>query len=110
MTSWGLGGIMFVLALVLILALSVFLIVCRRYEDGIVGNIALGLLAIACAIALWDAYAGVLEVPQPVYRLAIMAFALFMARHTWRFAMFHWCGAFGWRRPSDCEAQPSDAR
>lgn len=107
--SLGFGGVVFVLALVLILALSVFLVVCRRYEDGIVGNVALGLLAIACGIALWDAYKGALELPQPVYRLAILAFAMFMARHAWRFAMFHWCGAFGWRRPRDCAGQSSEA-
>lgn len=107
--NWGPGEILFTFALALILLLSVFMIVCRRYEDGIVGNVALGLLAIASSVALWDALHGELELPQPVYRLAIVAFALFLLRHTYRFAMFHWHGAFGWKRPSDCPAS-ADAR
>lgn len=107
--SWGFGEIVFVLSLALILVLSLFLVFCRRYDEGVVGNPALWLIVIVSAIALWDARAGALELPQPMYRLVIIALAVFMARHTWRFAMFHWCGFFGWRRPSDCGTQTSDA-
>lgn len=95
------GEIVFVLALVALLLLCVFFIVCRRYEDGILGNLALCGMAIACGIALWGAAQGELKLPPREYCLLIVCAAIFLVRHAYRFAMFHWHGHFGWGRPRD---------
>jgi hypothetical protein len=98
------GPLLFIAALAAILLLCIFFIVCRRYEDGLVGNLALGGMAFACSILLWEAVRGELKMPDPEYCLLIVASAVFLLRHAWRFAMFHWHGHFGWRRPSDNKA------
>lgn len=99
------GVFAFIAAVVVILLCSLFFIGCRRYEDGVVGNFALGFLAIACGVILWDAFNDRLELPAPPYLLMIVSFGAFMMRHAWRFAMFHWHGWFGWARPRDAVVQ-----
>lgn len=95
------GEGIFVLALVALLLLCVFFIVCRRYEDGLFGNLALCGMALACGILLWDAAQGQLKLPAREYCLLIVCAALFLVRHAYRFAMFHWHGAFNWKPPRD---------
>ena len=104
MSGGTFGVVLFVLSLAAILLLAVFFVICRRYEDGLVGNLALGGMAIACGILLWDALAGTLQPPAPLYSLLIVSLAIFMVRHAYRFAMFHWHGAFGWTKPNDAMA------
>ena len=99
------GLAVFIGSIAVLLVLSLFFIGCRRYEDGIVGNVALGFLCIACGVVLWDAWEGRLQIPAPPYLLIILCVAVFMARHAWRFAMFHWHGWFGWRPPRDSVAE-----
>lgn len=95
------GELILMLAIAAILLLAVFFIVCRRYEDGLVGNLALGGMAGACALILWDAWRTTLEVPSPEYCLLIASVAVFFLRHGYRFAMFHWHGRFGWSKPRE---------
>lgn len=95
------GEVLLVIALASILVLALFFVFCRRYEDGIFGNLSLCGMAGACAVAIQDTVNGELEVPPPMYCLLILCCAIFMARHAFRFALFHWHGRFGWRRPAD---------
>ncbi len=91
-----------VLSIACMMVLAVFFVVCRRYEDGIVGNIALGVMGfVLCPLLLWDAMRGTLEVPSPVICLLIASVALFMVRHAWRMVMFHWADRLGWAKPRD---------
>lgn len=98
------GGMVYVTALVALLLLCVFFIVCRRYEDGIVGNLALGIVGVVCVLQLLDAAHGELKLPPPDVYVLLIALAVFMVRHAYRFAMFHWYGSFGWSRPSDFDS------
>lgn len=105
MTQVGVG--VFVVAIAVMFLCAMFLLGCRRYEEGITGNLGLSLLTIACAVVLYDAWKGELELPAPVYCLMILAAAIVLARHTYRFAMFHWHGHFGWSRPADMRRGPT---
>src|SRR5690349_21753991 len=80
---------------------ALFLLFCRKYEEGLTGNVALSALAVASAITLWDAMHGRLELPSPLYCLLIVALVGVLMRHAYRFAMFHWHGHFGWKPPAD---------
>lgn len=97
----NLGNAVLVFALVVMLVVAVFFVFCRRYEEGIGGNIALGLLAIVCGVLLCDVLRGTFEPPSPAWTLVIVCAAYLLMRHAYRFAMFHWHGAFGWSRPRD---------
>lgn len=103
-----LGELLFLAIVVMVAMLALFFIVCRKYEEGVVGNLFLGLLIIACGVIVLDAFRGKLELPAPHYYMLIVGMAVFMLRHAWRFAMFHWHGYFGWKRPADMP-QPQDA-
>lgn len=92
----GVPVVLFALAAVLILA--GFFIACEWYEEGLVGNAALGGAALACALLLWDFVRGRLELPSPTWCLLIVCLALFILRHAWRFAMFRWHPRIDWLR------------
>lgn len=97
----------FIAAIILIMVLAAFFMVCRKYEEGWVGNLALGIfIEIACGLTLADAWFDKLELPEPHYYMLILGLVIFFARHAYRFAMFHWHGWFGWKRPVD---MPQDA-
>lgn len=95
----------FVAALLALLLIAGFFIVCRRYEDGLVGNLALLAIVLTSACGLADAWRGVLELPSPTFCVLIEAGAVFLLRHAYRFAMFHWHGKYGWLRPRDALAK-----
>lgn len=100
-----LGMGVFLVAIVLITVLAAFFLVCRKYEEGIVGNLVLGFIILACGMILADAWHGQLQLPEPHFCMLILAMVAFIARHAYRFAMFHWHGWFGWRRPADMPQQ-----
>lgn len=98
-------GVSFVIAVALILAIAVFFILCRRYEEGYLGNIALGLLVvIPCAIILWEVHQRTWVRADPVVEWLVIGLVAVIARHAYRFVMFHWAGKFGWKRPQDAPA------
>lgn len=101
------GLFIILLAVLAMLMCAFFFIVCRKYEEGIVGNLFLGLMFIAALVILWDIHVRPISVtlerlPEPAWLLLIVCAAMFMLRHAYRFAMFHWHGHFGWRPPKDC--------
>jgi hypothetical protein len=91
---------LFLFAVLTIAICALFFIVCRKYEEGLVGNFFLGLLIVACSVMLWDAWRGI-YLEHLVARVIVVCLAVFMARHGYRFAMFHWHGFFGWTPPAD---------
>jgi uncharacterized membrane protein YeaQ/YmgE (transglycosylase-associated protein family) len=90
-----------VVTLVALLLLCVFFIVCRRYEDGLIGNLALGVVGTVAFLMLLSALHGDLQLPPPEVYVLIVSMTVFMVRHAYRFAMFHWHGHFGWGKPRD---------
>lgn len=99
---------------ILILALAIlsmgvcafFFIFCRKYEEGIFGNLNLGFMILAVGVILVDMLGQspssiMASLPEPPWLLLILCSSLFMLRHAWRFVMFHWHGHFGWRPPKD---------
>lgn len=96
-----LGLVVFIAAVFLMMVLALFFIVCRKYEEGVLGNLVLGLTIIACGLILADAWNRQLMVPEPHVYLLVLCMGAFIARHAYRFAMFHWAGWFGWKRPAD---------
>lgn len=95
------GVLLFLGVVMMVALLSVFFIVCRKYEEGVLGNFVLGFIIVFCAMILADACTGALVLPAPHYVGLIIAMGGFLARHAYRFAMFHWHGYFGWKRPGD---------
>lgn len=99
------GTALLVLSLAALFLTALFFIICRRYEDGIVGLPALLGVGGASGLMLWDWWRGVLIIPQPEVCLLIVCAAVFLLRHGYRFAMFHWHGKFGWGRPRDFDPE-----
>ena len=100
------GLLVIICAVVAMLTCAFFFIVCRKYEEGIFGNLFLGLMIIAAVMILYDMYTRPLpeimaRLPEPPWLLLIACAAAFILRHAYRFAMFHWHGHFGWRPPKD---------
>lgn len=95
------GTILILAVVALVMVISLFLVVCRKYEDGIVGNIFLILAVVAAGIILFDAWKSEIMLPDKPWLLLILCLSVILARHAWRFAMFHWHGWFGWAPPPD---------
>lgn len=100
-----LGMGVFLTAVIIIMVLAAFFLVCRKYEEGVLGNLMLSLLILAGGLILADAWHGKLELPAPHVYLLLLCMVAFIARHAYRFAMFHWHGWFGWNRPADMRQQ-----
>lgn len=81
---------------------ALFLVFHRRYEDGVVGRVALLFLAGAALVFLHDGYEAELVSVLPATALGAAAFAVFLARHTWRFWRWARTGEHGW--PAGTEA------
>lgn len=80
-----------------ILFVSMYLALCRRYDDGIVGHIALAGMALSSAAPLYEAYEGADYDFVPTTALMYAAVALFMVRHAYRFRMWSKTGKGEWR-------------
>ena len=80
-----------------ILFVSLYLALCRKYDDGIVGHIALAGMALSSAAPLYEAYEGADYDFVPTTALMYAAVALFMARHAYRFNRWSKTGKGEWR-------------
>lgn len=80
-----------------ILFVSMYLALCRRYDDGVFGHIALGGMAFSSATPLYEAAAGADYDFVPTTALMYAAVALFMARHAYRFRKWRDTGKGEWR-------------
>jgi len=79
-----------------IVSCALFLVFHKKYEDGLVGRVALLLLAASALVFLHDGYEAQLVSVLPATALGAAAFAVFLARHTWRFWRWERSGAHAW--------------
>lgn len=70
---------------ILIFAIAVFLAINQRYDDGIIGNAALGGMALASAVPVYEMFAGLDFEFLPTTAILYFSVALFMLRHAYRF-------------------------
>lgn len=80
-----------------ILCVSLYLAMCRHYDDGIIGHVALAGMSLSSAAPLYEAYEGVDYDFMPTTALMYAAVAVFMARHAYRFHKWSKCGTGDWR-------------
>ena len=87
----------------IIFAVSLYLALCRDYEDGILGNFALGGMAMASTPTLYETIAPMFGAAGSKYEflpttaLLYAAVALFMVRHAYRFRRWTKTGKGEWR-------------
>lgn len=81
---------------VVIFCVSVYLALNQRYEDGIVGNLALGAMAISSGCPVYEIYKGEDYQFLPTTALMYAAFAAFLLRHAYRFARWAHSGEGEW--------------
>jgi len=81
----------------IILFVSLYLALCRKYNDGIIGHFSLGGMAMASAAPLYEAYKGSDYEFLPTTALMYFAAAVFMARHAWLFRRRSSSGHGDWR-------------
>lgn len=89
-------GITVIVSCLIILAVSLYLALCPKYEDGIVGNMALGGMAGSTAWPLAEMYNGVEYEFAPTTVLLYASVAAFMARHLFRFIKWRRTGKNDW--------------
>lgn len=89
-------GITVIVSCLIILAVSLYLALCPKYEDGIVGNMALGGMAGSTAWPLTEMYNGVDYEFAPTTVLLYASVAAFMARHLFRFIKWRRTGENDW--------------
>ncbi len=82
-----------VLAAHIVAFTSVFLIFHEKYEDGLVGRIALVFLLGAALAFMVDGWSGELDEVLPATALGSVSFAMFLVRHAYRFCRWTRNGA-----------------
>lgn len=82
MTAWSW---IFLAACAVLVTVPMYFIVHRVYQDGIVGRIALSLIAFAAATFFLDMIDGTEWEILPQIALMTAAFAAFLVWHLWRF-------------------------
>ena len=87
--------------MVIIAVLAVYLVVHERYEDGVVGRIALGGLALSGMIVLIAELGGFAVYRYtPEVTLFLWAACGFFCRHVYRFIMYTRLGRYKWAEKS----------
>lgn len=81
---------LYLAAVVLLALLALFFIFCRHYEDGLVGNAALGFALLFALIELGDARRDGWAAPAPVQMLLVIAMTVFLARYAIKVVWKHW--------------------
>lgn len=87
-----------VLAAHLVAVTAAFLIFHEKYEDGLVGRIALVFLLGASLAFVVDGWSGELGDVLPATALGAVSFALFLLRHAYRFTKWANDGKHDWKR------------
>lgn len=93
-----------VASLVVIFLISSALIVWPSYEDGLVGKVALIVLAFASAAVLLDYDLQHSYLPMKTTAATHLGFAAFMVRHFYRFVRYTMGGKFSWKRDATRDA------
>lgn len=82
----------------IIFVIAIFLALSNKYEDGIIGNAALGGMALAAAAPLYESFVGSDYEFLPTTALLYASLALFLIRHAWRFICWSSRGNHDWRK------------
>lgn len=80
-----------------ILFVSLYLALCRNYDDGIIGHISLAGMSLSSVAPLYETAAGSDYEFASTTALMYAAVAVFMARHAYRFRMYRKTGKGEWR-------------
>lgn len=106
--NWGIVAV--VVMLVALLGAAVFFLVCRRFEEGLVGNFSLGFVVLPAVLALLlDVWNGRLHMPDPAWCFVLAGVTIFLLRYAYRTIAFHWAERLGLRRPRDVPAADAEA-
>jgi len=79
------SNVIILVSSVTILLVSLYLATCQKYQDGVIGHLALAGMSIASAVPIYEAGSGMLYEFVPTTTLLYAAVALFLARHAYRF-------------------------
>lgn len=85
-----------IIACVVILTLALYLALNPKYDDGIIGNAALGGLAMSAAGPLYETMSGQDYEFLPTTALLYCSLAIFIARHAYRFRRWSKQGQNDW--------------
>ena len=88
-----------------ILCISLYLALCREYDDGIIGHTALGAMALGSAAPLCEAAQGADYDFLPTTALMYAAVAMFLARHVYRFRRWSLTGENDWTKKTENEVK-----
>lgn len=78
-------------------ALAAVLVLDPKYDDGVVGRLALFIIMLAGGLGTLIVIAGAEEVNPKLVAIFMGGSALFMARHVYRYMRFRFCGAGAWQ-------------
>ena len=89
----------------IILCISLYLALCRNYDDGIIGHTALGAMALGSAVPLCEAAQGTDYDFLPTTALMYAAMAAFLLRHVYRFRRWSLTGENDWVKKAGKECE-----
>ena len=89
---------LYVILCLIVALVSIFLVAHTRYEDGVIGKIALAILAIGNLVVLSEWFNGVTHEVNPTTIFIQFGVAGFLVRHAYRFRQWVKTGANDWRK------------
>ena len=78
------------------LSCALILITHCKYEEGLVGRMALLMLAMSEVVVIAEAWFDDTYDLAPTTVLRHVAITLFLTRHTYRFLAYYYCGRYKW--------------
>lgn len=88
---------LYVLCCLIVCIVSIFLVMHPKYEDGLVGRIALLCISIGSLIVVGEFMDGVEYDVNPTTLTVQLGLAVFLLRHVYRFNKWVKHGSFDWR-------------
>lgn len=89
---------LYVFLCVVVASVSVFLVAHCKYEDGVIGKIALACLAIGNLVVFAEWFNGINHEVNPTTLFIQFGIAGFLVRHAYRFKKWTITGANDWRK------------
>ena len=89
---------LYVTCSLVICCVSTFLVVHPKYEDGLVGRIALIFIAGSCLVVLGEYVDGVDYEVNPTTLGVQVGLSIFLLRHVYRFSKWVKHGSYDWRK------------
>ena len=94
------AGHFYIVAAAVMCLCSTFLVLHCKYEDGLIGRIALAALAILEGLIVWEWWVdNVIPQVLPASYWKEIAITLFFLRHVYRFMRWRLYGEHDWREP-----------